>query len=185
MVFTGPEDNNSNGEFARRHPAWPIVGFALFIAAGVLTLACAAILPEYAVLSDLQTRQDEFAHQVKCDEKLADYNERMIHATRDDPVLIARLMIRNSNYRPADSQTVGVKPLRSEPSVPERILAEARNLPQREGPPSLPVRAGIWLADTTTGGCMILLGLAMLAAGVVLFPPGVLKVGQPDRRTPY
>jgi len=184
-VFTGPEDKNTNGEFTRRWTGGPIIGFALFTAAGVFTLACAVLLPEYAVLSDLQSRQDAFARQVRCDEKLADYNERMIRATRDDPVLIARLMIRHSNYRPADCQTVEMKSLRSESSVPKRILAEARNPPQREDPPSLPVQAGIWLADTTTGRCMIFLGLAMLAAGVVLFPPGVRKAGQPDRGTPY
>ncbi|MDY7010639.1 MAG: hypothetical protein SVV80_07790 [Planctomycetota bacterium] len=173
MVFTGQENNN--GQFTPRRTGSSIIGFALFTAAGMFTLACATLLPEYAVLSDLQARRDAVAHQIRCDEKLAEYNERMIHATRDDPVLIARLMIRQSNYRPAGCETVEAKALQSEPSVPKRILEEARNPQQREGPPSLTVRAGFWLADTTTGGCMILLGLAMLTTGVVLFPPGALQ----------
>lgn len=177
MVFKGPEDNNNNGGFARRRAGGPIVGFALFTAAGVLTLACAVLLPEYAVLADLQARRAEFARQVSCDEKLADYNERMMLAARDDPVLIARLMIRHSNYRPAGSETVEMKPVRPELSVPERILAEARTPLQREEPSPLPVQAGIWLADTTTDRYMIFLGLAMLAAGVALFPPGVRRLG--------
>ena len=172
MVFTGPKDNN--GEFIRRRPSGSIFGFALFTASGVFSLACAVLLPEYAVLSDLQTRQDVLAHQVRCDEKLADYNDRLMRAACDDPVLIARLMIRHSNYRPAGCETVEMKSFSPDQSVPERLLNEARNPPQREGPPSLPVRAGLWLTDTTTSGCLILLGLAMLAAGVVLFPPGAI-----------
>ena len=167
MAFTGPEENG--GEFTRRRAAGPMVGFGLFTVAGVLALACAVLLPEYAVLADLQVRRDVLGHQVRCDEKLADYNGRMIRATRDDPVLIARLMIRHGNYRPVGCETVEMDSLPPAPSVPQRLLREARNPPQRREP-SLPVRAGLWLADTTTGGCIILLALAMIVAGAALFP---------------
>ena len=165
MVFASPKDNNS--DFTRRRTAGRYAVFALITAAGMLALACAVLLPEYAVLADLQTRRDVLAHQVGCDEKLADYNGRMIRATRDDPVLIARLMIRHGNYRPAGCETVEMESLRSEPSVPQRLLREARNPPQRREP-SLPARAGLRLADTTTGGCVILLALAMIVTGAIV-----------------
>ncbi len=166
MAFTYPEDDAAA---SRKWRAGPIAVFALFTAAGVLVLACAVLLPEYAVLADLQTRRDVLAHQVGCDEKLAAYNGRMIRATREDPVLIARLMIRHGNYRPAGRETVEMNSLPPVPSVPGRLLREARNPPQRRES-SMPARAGLWLADTTTSECMILLALAMIVAGVALFP---------------
>ena len=166
MVFAHTEDNDSNSD--RQTTVWPIVGFGLFVTVGVLALACAVLLPEYAVLDDLQTRRDVLAHQVGCDEKLVAYNGRMIRATRDDPVLIARLMIRHGNYRPAGYETVEMESLRSETSVPQRLLREASNPPQPREPP-ISAQAGLWLTDTTTGGCTILLALAMIVVGVLFF----------------
>ncbi len=168
MTFTGREDNK--GDFTRRRTVGRYAIFALFTAVGVPALACAVLLPEYAVLARLQAQRDALDHQLRCDEKLAAYNGRMIHATRDDPVLIARLMIRHGNYRPTGRETVGADSLPQAPSVPQRLLREARNPPQRKEP-RLMIRAGLWLSDTTTGMCTMLLGLAMLAAGVMFSRP--------------
>ena len=176
MTFTGREDNN--GDFTRRRTAGRYAIFALFTAVGVLALACAALLPEYAVLADLRAERDALDHQLRCDEKLAAYNGRMIHATRDDPVLIARLMIRHGNYRPIGCETIGVDSVPPALSVPQRLLREARNPPQRKEP-RLMVRAGLWLSDTTTGGCMILLSLAMIVIGTTVGRAGS------DTKCPY
>jgi hypothetical protein len=164
MGFAYSEDNDSG--VGPKRSAGRYVIFAFFTTVGLLALACTILLPEYAALDSLQAQRDALAHQVKCDEKLSAYNDRMICATQDDPVLIARLMIRNGNYRPAGCETIEMTSVPSEQSVPERLLREAGNSPQRKEP-RLPVRAGLWLADTTTSRCMILLALAMIVTGAI------------------
>lgn len=180
MAFTIPED--SGGEIGRRHTAGrsagrlaALAGFAVFSAVGILTLAGVVILPEYAALADLQAGRDALAHQVRCEEKLVAYDDRMIRATQDDPVLIARLMIRHSNYRPAGCETVEVAPAQSDLSVPQQLLDEARTLPPRQDNRLLLVRAGFWLADPTTSRSMILLALAMLVIGAIVGRGGVTR----------
>ena len=172
MGFAYSEDNNSGVEPNRPPGRYAI--FAFFTTAGVLALAGTVLLPEYAALDDLQAQRDALAHQVKCDERLSAYNDRMISAAHDDPVLIARLMIRHGNYRPAGCETVEMNSAPPEQSVPERLLREAGNPPQRKEPP-LPVRAGLWLADTTTSRCMILLALAMIVTGAIAGRAGATR----------
>ncbi|MCK4625984.1 MAG: hypothetical protein KAV00_11780 [Phycisphaerae bacterium] len=164
MGFAYSEDNDSVVEPKR--PAGQYVIFAFFTATGLLALAGTILLPEYAALDDLQARRDALAHQARCDEKLSAYNARMIRATREDPVLIARLMIRHGNYRPAGCETVEMKSVPPEQSVPERLLRESGNPPKRKEPRLL-AHAGLWLADTTTSKCMILLALAMIVIGAI------------------
>ncbi len=180
MTFTDPEDNND--DFTRKRPAGRYVIFAFFTFAGLAALAGVVLLPEYAALDDLQAQRDALAHQVKCDEKLSAYNGRMIRATQDDPILIARLMIRHGNYRPAGCETVEMKSASPEPSAPERLLREAGNPPQREEPRLL-VRAGVWLADTTTNRFMIILALAMIVTGAIAGRSGATRKPTEDLRS--
>lgn len=176
MGFAHMEESDSNS--GRSRPVGAVVAFSLFIVVGLLVLAGTVLLPEYAALDDLQARRDALAHQVKCDEKLFAYNDRMIRAAQDDPVLIARLMIRHGNYRPAGCETFEMKSVPSEQSVPERLLREAGNSPQHKEP-RLPARAGLWLADMTTSRCMILLAMAMIVAGAIVGRSGATRSALP------
>ena len=156
-----PPDTRSRGWVS-------FVGFALFTSAGMATLACAVLLPEYAGLTDLQTQRDGLAHQVGCDRRLADYNDRLLGGMRVDPVLRGRLAIQHRNYRPTQCRTVQV-PEGPASRAPARIAMDARIAPAPQ-PPRL-VRAGRWLDDRQTRTGLIVLSLGMLALAMLLFGP--------------
>ena len=67
------------------------------------------------------------------------------------------------------SRTVEVDASGAAPTVPEQILIDARTPPPRRDDGL--VRLGRWLDDTTTRTTLILLSLALVAAGLVLFLP--------------
>ncbi len=170
VTFSGPDSTFNENPARRRRSGGGVAGFIIFTAVGVLTLAGAVLLPEYAALVDIRAKRDVLAHHVRCEEKLTAYSDRMIRAVQDDPVLLARLMIRHGNYRPMGCETVKFDSAPPDRSVPQRILDEALNPPQPNENRHL-VRAGLWVNDPATSVSLILLAMGILTAGVVLFRP--------------
>jgi hypothetical protein len=152
---------------ARRSNVAGAVWFVVFSTIGVAAVAAALLLPELAALAELEAQRDALAHQLECERKLAAYNERLIRAMDNDPVLTARLLIRYANYSPAGCRQVPIDPSRRDDPVPVQILREAAEPPKR--PPSRLATAGQWLSHPPTQTGLILLGLAVVAIAWLLF----------------
>jgi len=140
---------------------------ALLMLLALAVLAGAVLLPEYADLAGRKAQDAETARQLACERRLARYQQKLIHARRTDPVLRAREAMRRYNYTPVGCQTVPLA-VGIERTVPERIGAEALTPPTVA--PDRWARAGVWLADPTTRGSLVLISLGMLAAMLMLFP---------------
>jgi len=141
--------------------------FFVFTTAGLAAVAAGTLLPEYAALAAVEARRDALARQVACERKLAAYNDRVIAALADDPVLAARMLIRYANYSPAGCEIVDVGPSCRVDPTPARILREAATPPPR--PPDPLLAAARWLEHAPTRLSLIALGLGTLAMGVLLF----------------
>ena len=141
--------------------------FFVFTTVGVATVAAAALLPQYADVARVEARRDALAHQVACERKLLAYNDRLIAALEQDPVLAARMLIRYANYSPGGCQRIELGPSCRMDPTPLRILEEARAPPQR--PPDALVAAGRWIEDAPTRLSLVALGLGTLALGMLLF----------------
>ena len=144
-----------------------IVWFYVFSTVGLVALAAAVLLPEYAEVARLQARRDAFARQLECEKELAAYNELKIHAMQQDPVLAARMLIRYANYSPAGYQAIAIDRDKQPDAAPMRILKRATASPPRQN--DRLAEAGEWVADKTTRTSLILLGLGTLAMGLILF----------------
>lgn len=155
------------GERKRLSLAGSLVGFAIFTGVALAVLGAAVLLPEYAATCDLRQRRDAVARQLECDRKLTAYNDRLIWALENDPILLTRLMIRQSNYRLAGSRPIDLPGLAEEVSVPLRLLREARARPAAgdDGPR----RGARMIEHRPTRTALALLGGGMLVAGVILF----------------
>jgi len=140
---------------------------ALLVLISVGVLAGAVLLPEYADLAALRTREAEMTRQLACERRLARYQRRLIRARRTDPVLRAREAIRRYNYTPVGCLPVPTD-LGPEVTVPQRIGVEAVTPPTVAPDPW--ARAGRWLDDPPTRGALVLLSLGMLAVTLVMFP---------------
>ncbi len=151
-------------------PASPLtraVGFAMFTLVGVAALAAAILGPEYAALASIRQRCAVLEHQVRCEQRLARHNDRLIAGMRTDPDLTTLLLIRQGNYRPAGA--IDLEPTGTDESFRQRLLREARNPPV--APRSFLARAGDWLDDPLTRCALILLAMGTLASGVVVWGP--------------
>jgi hypothetical protein len=142
--------------------------FVAFTAGGVLSLASAALLPEYAALQGLRAGRDNLAHQIDCEAQLATYNDRLIQGMQSDPVLMSRLMMRYANYQPLGVRAVEVESHGASLTVPERLNLDAHTPPLRPGDP-LAV-AGSWINENAaTKTSLTLLGLGMMVVGTLMF----------------
>jgi hypothetical protein len=145
-------------------------GFLAFIASGLLTLAAIVVLPEYVDLTELELRRQMLDRQLDCDRKLSAYNERLISSIQSDPVLAARLLMRQANYRLTGVTELDVgddnRPLSY---VPRKLLEAAQQ------PPAVPQDPvyywGKWLDDGSTRLCLLAMSLGLLASGMLLFGP--------------
>jgi hypothetical protein len=146
------------------------MGFLLFVAGGLATLGAIVLLPEYVDLTELQIQREALARQLDCDQKLSTYNERLIESIQSDPVLAARLLMRQANYRLIGSSELDVgDPNRPLSYVPKKLLDTAKEPPKI---PQDPVYyCGKWLDDGSTRLCLLALSLGLLACGMLLFGP--------------
>lgn len=142
--------------------------FVAFATGGVLSLASAVLLPEYATLDSLRASHDKLAHQIDCEGKLATYNDRLIQGMQNDPVLMSRLMMRYANYQPLGVRAVEVESHGADLTVPERLNLDAHTPPLRQGDP-LAV-AGSWINENAaTKTSLTVLGLGMMVVGTLMF----------------
>ena len=140
--------------------------FVLLSTAAVAAMGCAVLLPEYAALADLRAECALLAHQLRCEKRLARYNDRLLKGLQTDPVLRARRAMRYYNYIPVHARRVEV-PAGPERSVPERIMQEALRPPPAHD--NALIRAGRWLDDEATRTALMVLSLGLLAISVILF----------------
>ena len=151
-----------------------LIWFVVFTTVGAGALAAGVLLPDWAALAQLEGQRDALAHHVRCESDLARYNDRLIEGIQEDPVLTARLMIRHANYRPAGCREIDVDSSLLPDAPPERIMHEAHRPPAPPG--GVLFRAGQWVRHGPTRSGLVLLGLASLCLGTILF------VGLPRRR---
>ena len=161
-----PDSVSSTPDPRRPRRAGTVAAFVFFATAGAAALAAAALAPEYADLLDLQSRRDALAHQVDCAARLAVYYDRLDEALRTDRVTAARMLIRHANYRPLGYEQIPTD-VPASPSAPARLRAQAGSPP----PPRNDrlAQVGRWLAHGPTRACVAVLGLGMVACGVILF----------------
>lgn len=162
-------DNDGAARAGPMSPAGRAACFALFVGAGVATLAAVVVLPEYAALTELRGQRDRLAHHLECEKKLVIYNDRLIHAVQTDPVLAARLLMRHGNFRLTGCERVKIETNSSGLPVPAKLKQEAMTPPVRA--PDAFCRAGRWLNDSPTKFGLLVLALGAMAVGIVLFGP--------------
>lgn len=162
-------DNNGTAGARLMSPLGRAVCFALFVGGGMATLAGVVLLPEYAALADLRAQRDTVAHHLDCEKKLTVYNDRVIGAIQNDPVLAAQLLMRHGNFRLAGCERVELAAVSIRPPVPVRLRMEAAAPPPRHD--DALCRAGRWLDHRPTKVSLLALALGMTAVGMVLFGP--------------
>ena len=173
-----PEKVPLPSEPHRPRQAGTVAAFVFFATAGVVALAAAALTPEYADLIDLQSRRDALAHQVDCAAGLAVYYDRLDEALGTDRVTTARMLIRHANYRPLGYEEIRTD-VPASPSVPARLRAQAQNPPAPRD--DRLAQVGRWLAHGPTRAGVAVLGLGMVACGVILFGVSVRPAPAPGR----
>lgn len=146
-----------------------LVGFFFLSFIGLAAVAMAVLLPEYAELADLQVRQDALEYQIRCEERLAVYQDRTVRATRNDPVLLGRLLIRMGNYRPVDCEVADIRYTSSDLTVPARILREARNPAGFTAGNDRLILMAHWLNRPVTNRAFFLSGMVFLATAVLFY----------------
>ncbi len=157
----------------RSRPMSPVgraLCFVLFVGGGLGTLAAVVVLPEYAALAELHDQRDALARHLESDKRLAIYNDRLIHAIQNDPVVAARLLMRHGNYRLAGCEKIAAaaQPQQSL-SVPARLRLEAMTPPARAADPLC--QAGRWLDEGRTKFSLLALAIGAIAVGMLLFGP--------------
>jgi hypothetical protein len=155
----------SEGWFAQ---TFRTLAFLVLAVLGISSVAAVVLLPEYVTLTKMENQRDAVAHQLACEQKLIEYNNRVIQAIGHDPILTERLLIRYGNYRPAGAKELDVN-VAARPSVAAKLNAEALQLP--------PVKqdqftaAARWVDDPFTSLALLALGLGMLATSIFLTGP--------------
>jgi hypothetical protein len=150
-------------------PTTRAIGFSMFFAAGIATLAAIVILPEYMDLRNLQLQRDIMAHQLACDQKLNTYYDRLINDSQSSMELATRILMRQGNYRLTGFMELPLGPDRPLSLVPAKLQQEAQQLP----PPRHDelYRVGQWLDDGPTRLGLLALSLSCLMAAMLLFGP--------------
>jgi hypothetical protein len=150
-------------------PSTRAIGFSIFFAAGIATLAAIVILPEYMELRNLQLQRDIMAHQLACDQKLNTYYERLITDSQSSMELATRILMRHGNYRLSGFTELPLGPDRPLSLVPTKLQQEAQQLP----PPRHDdlYRVGQWLDDGPTRLGLLALSLSCLMSAMLLFGP--------------
>ncbi len=147
-----------------------LIGFIAVAGMALTILAAVVILPAYRQRSLAWADRHRLAQQARLNERLIDYNERLIEAIKTDPVLTQKLLMEQQNYRRPSQRAIPIAEAPLDPSVPRLLAAQVAQSAQ---PPPAPSQRLDQLAQrvqdpATRRGLLLLAGLLISAAMIFL-----------------